>query len=81
MSQYIVKYPFNITVEEHRRTACSRTRSRESLTALGMAAAIAATSPGGTRHPAWGAMSSGIPPRANATTGVPHAIASATTSP
>jgi hypothetical protein len=46
-----------------------------------MAAAIAATSPGGTSTPLSWSMISGIPPRENATTGVPQDIASATTNP
>ncbi len=46
-----------------------------------MAAAIAVTLPPGTNRPELSDTNSGMPPRANARTGVPQDIASATTSP
>ena len=63
----------------HVTTARSRTSERERPTASGIAAAMAATSPGITSRPHFRSSTSGIPPRANATTGVPHDSASATT--
>ena len=63
----------------HLVIARSRTPARGSRMTSGIAAAIAATSFDSTRRPDWASTTSGMPPRANATTGVPHANASATT--
>lgn len=63
----------------HLVMALSRTESRGRSTAAGIAAAMAKTSPGATRRPLLAPITSGMPPRSKATTGVPHAAASAAT--
>jgi hypothetical protein len=70
-----------IASAEQRATACRWTSIRASDRAAGISSAIAWTSLGATRRPPCGDTISGIPPQAKATTGVPHDIASATTSP
>ena len=66
---------------EQRCAASVCTARRDSVSASGIAAAMAATSPVGTSRPPAGSTISGMPPRAKATTGVPHIMASATTNP
>ena len=74
-------YSASMVRAEHDVVARCRTAVRDSAIASGIAAAMAATSPGATSSPLWSSTISGMPPRANATTGVPQDIDSATTSP
>ncbi len=65
-----------------RPSACLRQAARESPAVFGTASAAAPTSSGRTRKPVTPSMITSLsPPRRNATTGVPHACASAAAIP